>query len=306
MSIDPSPHNQVALRGREMSIDTKIPAQDELTTISNIFQGQWLLFVNAKESGIYRLMRIALNQAISTQDMLTNLFGTQGMLEVSDGWLARDELARMEHMFQIPPQPLPQPVEEQPAARTPSQVANRDTMPPRPTQPLRLSPPVLPAQQQPLQRAPPPPPPLPQTYGAHPRATLSLSGRCTAAGPRADDTWYGTPTGYLPTRSAASVPPFPVPGAGGLLRPGSLLLPVAASSPCALPLPAAISTRQPVPPPIPEEPPLCGPHDSDAPGGQLLHESGKNDQPLSTPQRQRRNGSPSLPSTKQQSIKSGH
>ncbi|PLW35587.1 hypothetical protein PCASD_18864 [Puccinia coronata f. sp. avenae] len=151
--------------------DTKIPAQDELTTISNIFQGQWLLFVNAKESGNYRLMRIALNQAISTQDTLTNLFGTQRMLEVSDGWLARDELARMEHMFKIPPQPLPQPVEEQPAARTPSRVANRDTMPPRPTQPLRPSPPVLPAhqrpaQQQPLQRAPPPPPPPPQTYGA--------------------------------------------------------------------------------------------------------------------------------------------
>jgi hypothetical protein len=53
MSIDPSPHNQVALRGREMSIDTKIPAQDKLTTISNIFQGQWLLFFNAKESNNY-------------------------------------------------------------------------------------------------------------------------------------------------------------------------------------------------------------------------------------------------------------
>ncbi|PLW53124.1 hypothetical protein PCANC_11343 [Puccinia coronata f. sp. avenae] len=167
MSIDPSPHNQVALRGREMSIDTKIPAQDKLTTISNIFQGQWLLFVNAKESGNYRLMRIALNQAISTQDTLTNLFGTQRMLEVSDGWLARDELARMERMFQIPPQL----VEEQPAAQTPSRVANRDMMPPRPTQPLCPSPPVppahqKPAQQQPPQRAPPPPPPPPQTYGA--------------------------------------------------------------------------------------------------------------------------------------------
>ncbi|PLW07494.1 hypothetical protein PCASD_26518 [Puccinia coronata f. sp. avenae] len=95
MSIDPLPHNQVALRGREMSIDTEIPAQDKLTTISNIFQGQWLLFVNAKESGNYRLMRIALNQAILTQDTLTNLFDTQRMLEVSDGWLAQDELVSL-------------------------------------------------------------------------------------------------------------------------------------------------------------------------------------------------------------------
>jgi hypothetical protein len=102
MSIDPLPHNQVALMGQEMSVDTEIPAQDELTTISNIFQGQWLLFVNAKERNNYCLMRIALNQAISTQDTLTNLFGTQQMLEVSDSWLAQDKLARIERMFQIP------------------------------------------------------------------------------------------------------------------------------------------------------------------------------------------------------------
>ncbi|PLW29089.1 hypothetical protein PCASD_19747 [Puccinia coronata f. sp. avenae] len=86
-----------------------------------------------------------------------------------------------------------------------------------------------------------------------PRATLSLSGHCAAAGPRADDTWYGTPAGYLSAGSAASVPPSPVTGAGSLLWPGRLLLPVAASSPCALPLRAAIPTRQPVPPPIPED-----------------------------------------------------
>ncbi|PLW38459.1 hypothetical protein PCASD_10369 [Puccinia coronata f. sp. avenae] len=109
MSIDPSPYNHVAIRGREMSVDTEMPAQDELTTISNIFQGQWLLFVNAKEANSYWLMRIALNQAISTQDTLTNLFGTQRMMEVLDGWLARDKLARMEQTLQIPPQPLAKP-----------------------------------------------------------------------------------------------------------------------------------------------------------------------------------------------------
>ncbi|PLW12857.1 hypothetical protein PCASD_19955 [Puccinia coronata f. sp. avenae] len=83
MLINPSPYNQVAIRGREMSVDTEMPAQDKLTTISNIFQGQWLLFVNAKEANNYRLMRIALNQAISTQDTLTNIFGMQHMMERS-------------------------------------------------------------------------------------------------------------------------------------------------------------------------------------------------------------------------------
>ena len=130
-----------------MSIDTEIPAQEELTTISNIFQGQWLLFVNAQESNNYRLMRIALNQAISTQDTLTNLFGTQRMLEVLDGWLAQDKLARMERMFQIPPQPLPQAVAEQQAARTPARVATTAT-----DQPLRATPPEPPALQRPAQQ----------------------------------------------------------------------------------------------------------------------------------------------------------
>ncbi|PLW42074.1 hypothetical protein PCASD_11966 [Puccinia coronata f. sp. avenae] len=165
MSIDPSPLNQIALRGQEMSVDTNIPAQDELTTISNIFQGQWLLFVNAKESNNYRLMRIALNQAISTQDTLTTLFGTQRMLEVSDGWLARDKLARMERMFHIPPQPLPQAIMEQPATRAPpQQVAavmeqTHSTPLPRPFHPEHLAPQN--SARQPLHQRPPPPPPPP-------------------------------------------------------------------------------------------------------------------------------------------------
>ncbi|PLW04952.1 hypothetical protein PCASD_26925 [Puccinia coronata f. sp. avenae] len=107
--VAPTPYNQLALRGRETSVDTKMPAQDKLTTMSNIFQGQWLLFVNAKEANNFQLMRIALNQAILTQDTITNLYGTLRMMEISDGWLARDRLARMEQSFQIPPQPLPKP-----------------------------------------------------------------------------------------------------------------------------------------------------------------------------------------------------
>ncbi|PLW35496.1 hypothetical protein PCASD_12713 [Puccinia coronata f. sp. avenae] len=109
MLIDPSPYNQVSLRGREMSVDTVMTTQDELTTMSNIFQGQWLLFVNAKETNNYRLMQIALNQVMSTQDTIKSLFGTDQMMSISDSWLACDELARLEHSLQIPPQPTAEP-----------------------------------------------------------------------------------------------------------------------------------------------------------------------------------------------------
>ncbi|PLW25850.1 hypothetical protein PCASD_26928 [Puccinia coronata f. sp. avenae] len=48
--VAPTPYSQLALRGRETSVDTEMPALDKLTTMFNIFQGQWLLFVNAKEA----------------------------------------------------------------------------------------------------------------------------------------------------------------------------------------------------------------------------------------------------------------
>jgi hypothetical protein len=122
MSIDPSPYNQVALRGREMVVDTVMTTQDELTTMSNIFQGQWLLFVNAKETNNYRRMRIALNQAMSTQNTIKSLFGTEQMMSISDGWLARDKLARLEHSLQIPPQPMAEPPTARPQPHLTMQV----------------------------------------------------------------------------------------------------------------------------------------------------------------------------------------
>ncbi|PLW16356.1 hypothetical protein PCASD_22419 [Puccinia coronata f. sp. avenae] len=178
MSIDPSPYNQVALRGREMSVDTVMTTQDELTTMSNIFQGQWLLFVNAKETNNYRLMRIALNQAMSTQDTIKSLFGTEQMMSVSDGWLARDELARLEHSLQIPPQPMAEP----PTARLQSQLNMPADRPPS-TYQARMPPPEhqvhrAPAVQQQHQQLqpppPPPPPPPPLTTAEAPRQASEL------------------------------------------------------------------------------------------------------------------------------------
>ncbi|PLW49327.1 hypothetical protein PCASD_02683 [Puccinia coronata f. sp. avenae] len=158
-----------------MSVDTVMTTQDELTTMSNIFQGQWLLFVNAKETNNYRLMRIALNQAMSTQDTIKSLFGTEQMMSVSNGWLARDELARLEHSLQIPPQPMAEP----PTARLQSQLNMPADRPPS-TYQARMPPPEhqvhrAPAvQQQHQQLQPPPPPPPPLTTAEAPRQASEL------------------------------------------------------------------------------------------------------------------------------------
>ncbi|PLW52082.1 hypothetical protein PCANC_15985 [Puccinia coronata f. sp. avenae] len=88
--MTPSP-NQLILR--EM---TKAPQpQDQVTTMSNILQGQWLLYVNAHEKNDLHMMRIALDQAIITQDALETMIGTEKMLEIADGWSARGEIAHL-------------------------------------------------------------------------------------------------------------------------------------------------------------------------------------------------------------------
>ncbi|KAH9442390.1 hypothetical protein Pst134EB_028644 [Puccinia striiformis f. sp. tritici] len=57
---------------------------------------QWALFVVAQEARDFNLMRMALNQAIPSQDLLTNLVGREEMLRISKDWVARDELAHLD------------------------------------------------------------------------------------------------------------------------------------------------------------------------------------------------------------------
>ncbi|POW08094.1 hypothetical protein PSHT_09722 [Puccinia striiformis] len=51
---------------------------------------QWALFVVAQEARDFNLMRMVLNQAIASQDLLTNLVGREEMLRVSENWVARE------------------------------------------------------------------------------------------------------------------------------------------------------------------------------------------------------------------------
>ncbi|PLW39048.1 hypothetical protein PCANC_22572 [Puccinia coronata f. sp. avenae] len=88
--MTPSP-NQLVLR--EM---TKAPQpQDQVTTMSNILQGQWLLYMNTHKKNDVHIMRIALDQVIITQDALETMIGTEKMLEIADGWRARGEIAHL-------------------------------------------------------------------------------------------------------------------------------------------------------------------------------------------------------------------
>ncbi|POW22919.1 hypothetical protein PSHT_00708 [Puccinia striiformis] len=50
----------------------------------------------AQEARDFNLMRMVLNQAIASQDLLTNLVGREEMLRVSESWVARDKLAHLD------------------------------------------------------------------------------------------------------------------------------------------------------------------------------------------------------------------
>ncbi|PLW29399.1 hypothetical protein PCANC_24332 [Puccinia coronata f. sp. avenae] len=95
--------NQLVLR--EM---TEVPQQpDHAATISDVFHGQWLLYMNAKEQNNYSLMRLALNKAILSQDALKSLLGTQSMLDIAEGWIAREALALLDQEMLAPTQKAP-------------------------------------------------------------------------------------------------------------------------------------------------------------------------------------------------------
>ncbi|PLW09844.1 hypothetical protein PCASD_24307 [Puccinia coronata f. sp. avenae] len=112
------------------------PPPDPAETISNVFHGQWLLFVNAKKQNNHSMMRLALTQAILSQDALESLLGTQRMLEISEGWIAREG----------GPSPLGPGI---PGAYHPSPRTNLDLAPPHKSSRSKPSPPaeITPAKQ---------------------------------------------------------------------------------------------------------------------------------------------------------------
>ncbi|POW03246.1 hypothetical protein PSHT_11794 [Puccinia striiformis] len=61
-------------------------------TAKSMLDHQWLLFERARQAGNEPLMRTAINQAISTQELLTSLVGHEEMIRLSVGWSAQEEL----------------------------------------------------------------------------------------------------------------------------------------------------------------------------------------------------------------------
>ncbi|KAA1063727.1 hypothetical protein PGTUg99_000736 [Puccinia graminis f. sp. tritici] len=79
-----------------LGLDDIIVDNQELETVIHLFNKQWNTFVQARENQNLRLMRMALVQAISSQDEIRLLAGGAEMLRICENWIAREELADLE------------------------------------------------------------------------------------------------------------------------------------------------------------------------------------------------------------------
>ncbi|KAA1129205.1 hypothetical protein PGTUg99_011953 [Puccinia graminis f. sp. tritici] len=78
---------------------------EQLETIINLFNNQWLMFVQAREHQNVPMMRFALQQAIGSQEVIRNLAGGEEMLRICENWIAREELADLERAERNNPTP---------------------------------------------------------------------------------------------------------------------------------------------------------------------------------------------------------
>ncbi|KAA1112781.1 hypothetical protein PGT21_009822 [Puccinia graminis f. sp. tritici] len=95
LSPSPAPTGQV---------DIIVDNQD-LEVFINLFNDQWLMFIQARDNNNVPLMRAALTQAISSQEVIRDLAGGEEMLRISKNWIAREELADLERSQQANPTP---------------------------------------------------------------------------------------------------------------------------------------------------------------------------------------------------------
>ncbi|KAA1095591.1 hypothetical protein PGTUg99_003003 [Puccinia graminis f. sp. tritici] len=137
--------------------DDMIVDNQELETVVNLFNEQWNMFVQARDNQNPRLMRLALIQAISSQEEIRLLAGGAEMLRICENWIAREELADLErsqaanptqppsrlaitqtaHQHTVSPSPAPQRSTRQPSDVTylgtgPVKRGNDRSLPPPP------------------------------------------------------------------------------------------------------------------------------------------------------------------------------
>ncbi|KNE87574.1 hypothetical protein PSTG_19040, partial [Puccinia striiformis f. sp. tritici PST-78] len=75
-----------------------------LASLTTVLNGQWEMYVQARESRDISMMRFALNAAVGTQNMMQNIVGREEMIRLSLNWNAREDLAALNAPSQPPNQ----------------------------------------------------------------------------------------------------------------------------------------------------------------------------------------------------------
>ncbi|KNE93259.1 hypothetical protein PSTG_13371 [Puccinia striiformis f. sp. tritici PST-78] len=154
---------------REDSMDIILdhPGLNSLITVLN---GQWEMFIKARESRDISMMRFSLNAAAGTQEMIQNRVGREEMIRLSLNWNAREELASMDAPYR------------------PQNLIQNQNLPP--AHHVAGSIPVLNNSNVGL---PPPPPPPPQPA---PMVDQYMSHHQVSSRPQSRHDQYSAPMGY--------------------------------------------------------------------------------------------------------------
>ncbi|KAH9444965.1 hypothetical protein Pst134EB_025216 [Puccinia striiformis f. sp. tritici] len=155
---------------REDSMDIILdhPGLNSLITVLN---GQWEMFIKARESRDISMMRFSLNAAAGTQEMIQNRVGREEMIRLSLNWNAREELASMDEPYR------------------PQNLIQNQNLPP--AHHVAGSIPVLNNSNVGLPPPPPPPPPQPA-----PMVDQYMSHHQVSSRPQSRHDQYSAPMGY--------------------------------------------------------------------------------------------------------------
>ncbi|KNZ56226.1 hypothetical protein VP01_2463g2 [Puccinia sorghi] len=94
-TLAPNPQGTTPHMNREESMDVE---NSPLDTVLNVFQGQWLMWMNARNAQNAQMMRMALTQAISSQELIIEMGGQREMIRICDNWDAREELRHLDYL----------------------------------------------------------------------------------------------------------------------------------------------------------------------------------------------------------------
>jgi hypothetical protein len=168
---------------------------EEAEVVAAILDGQWSIFMKARNLNNTHMMRTTLMQAASSQLLLQELVGFDKMMAMLDNWSARDKLDKLEAQITSQQNALPVPMTiDKDITKMPAQ---GNQPPPKTREDVTYLKEVPGGSKMPNAHLPPPPPPPLQPLATNRPTTSHPQGNSQPFASRMDDRY--PPVTHNPT-----------------------------------------------------------------------------------------------------------